>query len=289
MLGERDDVYSTGGLLRGLYGTVEAGLLVYLRAYVDESGTHDDAKHLLMGGHVSSIQKWKRFDREWMAALGAVGIDQIISKELVRASGTFSKWPTHKFDTLQEGTLKACERVGGFGLTTRLDYADFDDCYNCEPRPKRGRLDSAYGFCFRHWLWTVQNHAADLYADHASYPKGIYVVLEGGAANFGDAARVFQEMKAAPNQKIPLLGFAAGDKKMPGIQLAGIQAHRMWRDEHEPPAFTQAPPGRPPLAKVRAANREPMLVFRQHIQRDFLTEWKAELIEQTGARPPKER
>ena len=59
LTGRYDEPSTTHGLLSGLYGSGVTGLLVYLRAYLDESGTHDGANHLLMGGHVSSIQKWK--------------------------------------------------------------------------------------------------------------------------------------------------------------------------------------------------------------------------------------
>lgn len=95
-------------------------------------------------------------------------------------------------------------------------------------------------------------------------------------------------MKLAQTGAVRLGQFTNGDKTMPGIQLAGIQAHRTWRREGQQPAPDYTPiENELTLAEVRERNPEPMDVYRFELTRDFLESDKDHLLETYGERKPK--
>src|SRR5208282_3133364 len=48
-----------------------------IEAYIDEAGTHDQAKIIVAAGFLSSYKRWRKFGREWDAVLNPTG--QVIS------------------------------------------------------------------------------------------------------------------------------------------------------------------------------------------------------------------
>lgn len=45
------------------------GILLMLRAYFDDSGTHDDSEIVAVGGLIGNVAQWTGFEREWTAKL----------------------------------------------------------------------------------------------------------------------------------------------------------------------------------------------------------------------------
>ena len=63
---------SAESLVRDLAGFLlpeGRGLLVMLRAYFDDSGTHDGSRIVVMGGLVGTPTQWTLFDEQWKAKL----------------------------------------------------------------------------------------------------------------------------------------------------------------------------------------------------------------------------
>src|SRR5947209_3862900 len=45
------------------------GLLMLLRAYFDDSGTHGNSEVVVMGGLIGTVEQWDRFEAAWAAKL----------------------------------------------------------------------------------------------------------------------------------------------------------------------------------------------------------------------------
>lgn len=63
-------------------------------AYFDTAGSETDADGtvLITAGIVSTVEKWRRFDREWMRLLADEGIHALHMREFVPSRGVFKDW-----------------------------------------------------------------------------------------------------------------------------------------------------------------------------------------------------
>jgi hypothetical protein len=48
---------------------IREGLFIMLRAYFDDSGTHDDSEIVAVGGVIGTTAQWEQFERQWKALL----------------------------------------------------------------------------------------------------------------------------------------------------------------------------------------------------------------------------
>jgi len=63
-----------------------------LTAYFDASGTEHSGTELVVSGFVSTVKKWKGFEREWRALLDDAGIPYFHMKEFAPSTGIFASW-----------------------------------------------------------------------------------------------------------------------------------------------------------------------------------------------------
>ena len=73
------------------------------------------------------------------------------------------------------------------GVTVTLDNIDYEAEYRAGDTPRRMRLDSRYGFCFRNCLLFFALEGLKR-VHRGQYPK-LHFVLESGHKNAGDADR----------------------------------------------------------------------------------------------------
>ena len=52
--------------------------LAMIQAYIDESGTHDQAKIIVGAGFLSSYKRWRKFEKQWSSVLNPVGGDRLV-------------------------------------------------------------------------------------------------------------------------------------------------------------------------------------------------------------------
>jgi hypothetical protein len=63
-----------------------------LTAYFDASGTEHSGTELVVSGFVSTVKKWKGFEREWQALLDDAGVPYFHMKEFAPSTGIFASW-----------------------------------------------------------------------------------------------------------------------------------------------------------------------------------------------------
>ena len=61
-------------------------------AYFDDSGHPDRGPELVVGGFVSTIPRWQRFENEWSSILGEFGISAFHMKDFTACQGEFKEW-----------------------------------------------------------------------------------------------------------------------------------------------------------------------------------------------------
>jgi hypothetical protein len=117
-----------------------------------------------------------------------------------------------------------------FGLTDvvalTLNNASYDADYKAGDLPRRARLDTRYGLCFRFCLVHFVQEVLKRRRRNRVPPR--HIVLEGGHANFGDAERIFQEERRIwVHAGTPILRtLARADKDACGqLMMADFAAH----------------------------------------------------------------
>jgi predicted RNA-binding protein with PUA domain len=73
---------------------------ILLRAYVDESGTHDTSDYTLVAGWVGHAERWDTFENKWKILLARYGIPYIHCKDLRQGTKLFRDkrvWPPDRF------------------------------------------------------------------------------------------------------------------------------------------------------------------------------------------------
>ena len=161
--------------------------------YLDESGTHDGSEVTIMGGLVARADQWKRFQKGFDKAKMKHSFRVFHTKKFKKKTGDFKGWTNDQCLALIRD-LAPLTAVGlTDGVAISLDNATFERYYKGDGKPNKARLDSKYGLCFRMCIYHFV-----LETMKRKYRKKIpdlYIVLEAGHQNSGDAQRIFLEMK----------------------------------------------------------------------------------------------
>jgi hypothetical protein len=66
--------------------------MVTLTAYYDAAGHPDDQKNLVVGGYISKVQTWLKFEDRWNKALALEGIQEMHLTDFISNGGDFRSW-----------------------------------------------------------------------------------------------------------------------------------------------------------------------------------------------------
>jgi hypothetical protein len=168
--------------------------VVIYTAYFDESGTHDGSRVTVMGGIMANALQWGRFDVDFRRIKKRYGFNIFHTKKFKNKSGDFKGWPNEKCLALTLSLAEITSEAFANSVAMALDNAEYERDYKLGERPAKVRLDSKYGLCFRNCLYHFAMEI--LKRRHKSNLPDLHVVLEAGHPNFGDAERVFTEVKA---------------------------------------------------------------------------------------------
>lgn len=162
-------------------------------AYLDESGTHDGSPVTVMGGLLARAEQWENFEKGFGKLQKQHGFRVWHSKKFKRRDGDFKGWSVEQCTALYWDLAFLTSRGLTGAVTMTLNNADFDKYYKSGPKPRKAVLDTKYGYCFRMCLY---HFVAEVFKRrHRKKIAPLHVVLEAGHRNYGDAERVFLEVK----------------------------------------------------------------------------------------------
>jgi hypothetical protein len=120
-----------------------------LTAYLDESGTHNASPISVTAGYLGTATQWRALDADWVTLLQSAGVHRVHAVDLFKRTRQFKEWPAERVNTfaVQLDGLIARHMELGFSVVVRDD--DYRKIYVEGARPRRSRLDSKYGVCFR--------------------------------------------------------------------------------------------------------------------------------------------
>jgi hypothetical protein len=169
-------------------------LMFAYTAYLDESGTHEGSDTTVMGGLLARADHWKAFEQIFEGIQRKHGFRVFHTKKFKRRAGDFKGWTNERCLALIDDLALLTSFGRAESTTVSLPNMLYDDVYR-SPHQKgvRARFDSRYGLCFRqcllHFVVETTKH---------KYRKKIPpldIVLEAGHTNWGDAKRIFFDIK----------------------------------------------------------------------------------------------
>jgi len=161
--------------------------------YLDESGTHGGSATTVMGGLLARSDQWRQFESRFAAAQAKHGFRVWHTRKFRQRSGDFKGWSPQQCEALYWDLQK----ISGYGLTeavaVALDNVVYEREYRVTDPPRKARFDTKYGLCFRLSLIRMMQEVAKRRLRNRIPP--LHIVVEGGHKNYGDAERIFFELK----------------------------------------------------------------------------------------------
>jgi hypothetical protein len=207
---------------------------VILRAYLDESGTHAGSVATVMGGLLGNAFQWERFDKRFRKLQKKFKFTVFHTKKFKNRDGDFKGWSREKQVALLDAMAETTDGEAFVsGVTFSLDNAEYErDMQRTANFPRKVRIPTKYGLCFleclKHFVVEAENRQRN-----GKFPK-LHIICESGAANAGDALRIFNEQKQlAERAGYPIMeSLVFKDKEgCRPLMIADFLAHTRWLRE----------------------------------------------------------
>lgn len=238
LLGSPETVDELGALSLSLDSSWHKDrLFVIVTTFVDETGM--DGPRIMLAGYAARVQHWHGFASKWQKLLDEMGIPYSHVLEMRRGDPPFEGWNDARVDAFRAKAGKIIQRYCDFGLTVGVNK-EHRKAYASAMPPKTSP-DSAYGMCARQFFEKVPEFVERLSGlRHAR----INFVFERHDQHFGDAERIFHELKKVDPQFRDRLGtITPGEKHdFAGLQAADLLAYLARRLEPKA-SFGQIEPG----------------------------------------------
>lgn len=207
-----------------------------LAIYVDESGVHDGADFIAMGGYVSWKDKWERFCGEWERVLCRYGVRDFHAVEFMRKpeiqeadkDSPYRGWDVDKREQfiLDLASVARAHVVGGVVALVKLD-----DYNRILPKWLRNHVEYPYCFCFQSLLEIILEDWDKIFPGfHPIYSAGAQLafVLDRNKQFSALATEVHETMAndRDPKHRIGSITFASRHSAIP-IQASDLLIYRM--------------------------------------------------------------
>jgi hypothetical protein len=100
--------------------------VVVLKAFFDDSGTHENSDVVVMGGIVTTSEDWEAFEPPWRAMLDCYGIDKMHMSRCENGWGPFDGWDREKKERCIDAFSDIVARSKGRILASAVSRADWD-------------------------------------------------------------------------------------------------------------------------------------------------------------------
>jgi hypothetical protein len=164
-------------------------------AYFDESGTHDEAPVLILGGLLGTKAEFAGLGKRLDAISANYGFDIFHAVDVKHGKGVFRGWSPQKKLQLAVEYSNLIEESLTAAAAASLVKEDYRSIYRADSTHRKVPKDSAYGLCFRmcliEFLQTIEEACG-----YRTLPYRLSITVEDGARNVGDARRIFEETRA---------------------------------------------------------------------------------------------
>lgn len=161
------------------------GLVAVIRAYFDDSGTHDGAPVVVMAGFVGADDQWDAFDCQWKALLAREGISRLHMTDLSAGAGEFQGWESGRRDAVVHDFRQVIIDAGIAGIGHSVSRPDWD-------RHVTGHARALLGPAEQHLASFCIHDSVD-YAKSKHPGEPLAVIFDSGMAAWDDmmnAARI---------------------------------------------------------------------------------------------------
>lgn len=164
---------------------------VIFTAYIDEADTHGAEPTMIMAAYLGHAYQWRRFEVKLRRIQAKFDFQVFHAKDFKAKAREFSGWSDDRCSQLIGELSQLVEQNLTEGLAVFLEHSRYMNEYRASPVPKKMRLDSQYGVCFRACLGRI------LYTlERRGNRDKINVVIERGHRNVGDCERIFNDAKS---------------------------------------------------------------------------------------------
>jgi hypothetical protein len=196
--------------------TATEKVMAMLTAHFDESGKDGKSPILLVGGYLSTVERWEEFQREWQQFLIDEHIEKYHTTDILARQKEFKSWTSERvnqvFRKVDDLTMKHT-------LAGVAGYVDIAVCESVHPLIGRSKYSYEYALA-----GTMAATRITAWAHSQGYNEPIDFVFDRGTTGRGiiidalDAARESQD----PELRASLIGGISFEDKnrVPQLHLA---------------------------------------------------------------------
>jgi hypothetical protein len=170
-------------------------VVLTLTAYFDESGTHDDSTATVMAGVMANALQWERFESAFSGLRQKYDFQVLHTRKFKRRAGDFKGWSPLRQLALMTNLAEIADTAFSECVTVSLDNADYEANYKGGDKPRRLRIESKYGLCFKNCLIFFILESLKPKYFHGGRPPKLHFILERGHKNWNEVRDIFNATK----------------------------------------------------------------------------------------------